>query len=81
MLFRSRLGNRVTVGGSAGISDHLTIGDDVRIAGRSGVTKDIPTGETWAGFPAQPYKKWIRGLYLHGKLETLWQAFRGERSQ
>ena len=77
----THLGNRVMVGGSAGISDHLTIGDDVRIAGRSGVTKDIPTGETWAGFPAQPYKKWIRGLYLHGKLETLWQSFRGKQSK
>ena len=74
------LGDRVTVGGSAGFADHLTIGDDARIAGRAGVTKSVPAGETWAGFPAQPYKKWVRGLYLQGKLETLWQAFRGKGS-
>ena len=75
----TRIGNRVTVGGLAGFADHLEIGDDVRIAGRAGVTKDIPAGETWAGFPAQPYKKWVRGLYLVGKLETLWQAFKKRR--
>lgn len=74
------LGNRVIVGGSAGFADHLSIGDDARIAGRAGVTKSVPGGETWAGFPAQPYKKWVRGLYLLGKLETLWQAFRGKSS-
>ena len=70
------LGARVTVGGSAGIGDHLNIGDDARVAGRAGVVKDIPSGETWAGFPARPHKAWLRGLYLQGKLETLWQAFR-----
>ena len=72
----TRIGNRVSVGGLAGFSDHLTIDDDVRVAGRAGVTKNIPSGETWAGFPAQPYKRWVRGLYLAGQLETLWQAFR-----
>ena len=70
------LGARVTVGGSAGIGDHLNIGDDARVAGRAGVIKDIPAGETWAGFPARPHRAWLRGLYLQGKLETLWQAFK-----
>lgn len=74
------LGARVTVGGSAGIGDHLTIGDDVRVAGRAGVIKDIPSGETWAGFPARPHKVWLRGLYLQGKLETLWQAFKESKA-
>ena len=70
------LGNRVTMGGSSGAGDHLHIGDDVRVAARGGVTKDVPAGETWAGFPAQPYKRWVRGLYLQRQLETLWQAFK-----
>lgn len=77
----TRFGNRVTIGGAAGIGDHLTIGDDVRIAARAGVTKDIPSGETWAGFPAQPYKRWVRGLYLQGRLETLWQFFKSRRAE
>ncbi len=73
------LGARVTVGGSAGIGDHLKIGDDARVAGRAGVIKDVPSGETWAGFPARPHRAWLRGLYLQGKLETLWQAFKASK--
>lgn len=76
------IGDRVTIGGYVAVADHLAIGDDVRIAGRSGVTKDVPAGETWAGFPAQPYRGWVRSLYLKGKLERVWQAVKrmeGER--
>ena len=66
------LGNGVVVGGNAGFADHLTIGDGAQIAGRAGVIKDVPAGETWAGFPARPYRTWVRGLYLLGRLETIW---------
>lgn len=71
------LGRGVIVGGNVSFADHLRIGDGVRIAGRAGVTKNIPPGETWAGFPAQPYRKWVRELYLTGRLERIWQALKG----
>lgn len=71
------LGRGVIVGGNVSFADHLTIGDGVRIAGCSGVTKNIPAGETWAGFPAQPYRKWVRELYLMSRLERIWQALKG----
>jgi UDP-3-O-[3-hydroxymyristoyl] glucosamine N-acyltransferase len=71
------LGNRVTIGGSVGIADHLTIGDGATLAAGSGVSKDIPAGETWAGAPAVPFRKWVRGLYLQGQLETIWQRVKG----
>lgn len=74
----TRLGDRVTLGGYVAVADHLSLGDDVRVAGRSGVTKDVPAGETWAGFPAQPYRSWVRSLYLAGRLERIWQAFRAD---
>lgn len=73
----ARLGRGVTLGGYVAVADHVTIHDGATVAGRSGVTKDVPAGETWAGFPAQPYRRWVRSLYLLGRLETLWQAFRG----
>ncbi len=73
------LGDRVTVGGAAMIRDHLNVGTGATIAGRAGVTKDVPPGETWAGFPAAPYRKWVRELYLLGRLELIWQRFKGER--
>lgn len=77
----TRIGDRVTIGGYVAVADHLAIGDDVRIAGRSGVTKDVPAGETWAGFPAQPYRGWVRSLYLKGKLERVWQAVKGMEAE
>lgn len=71
------LGDGVVVGGGAAFADHLKVGDGARIAGRAGVTKNVPAGETWAGFPAEPYRKWVRGLYLKGRLETVWQRVKG----
>jgi UDP-3-O-[3-hydroxymyristoyl] glucosamine N-acyltransferase len=65
------------VGGAAAIADHVTIGDDARLAGRAGVTKDVPAGETWGGFPAQPFRRWVRERYLIGRLETMWRHVRG----
>ena len=72
----ARIGDRVIVGGAVAISDHVTIGSGARIAGRSGVTKDVPAGETWAGFPARPYRQYARSLYLLERLEDVWRAFR-----
>jgi UDP-3-O-[3-hydroxymyristoyl] glucosamine N-acyltransferase len=71
------LGRGVIIGGGAGISDHITIGDGVTIGGRSGVGKDIPAGESWMGYPAQPFKKYARSLYLQGRLERIWQIVKG----
>ena len=73
----SRLGDGVVLGGYVAVADHVHIHDGARVAGRSGVTKDVPAGATWAGFPAQPYRRWVRNLYLQGKLERMWDLLRG----
>jgi UDP-3-O-[3-hydroxymyristoyl] glucosamine N-acyltransferase len=54
------VGRRFRMGGSAGLNDHLRIGDDVSVAAFSGVTKDLPDGITVAGFPARPIGEWRR---------------------
>ncbi|MBE0567715.1 MAG: UDP-3-O-(3-hydroxymyristoyl)glucosamine N-acyltransferase, partial [Krumholzibacteria bacterium] len=48
----SVLGDRVVAGGQVGIGDHVTIGDGVRIAGKSGIAKDVPAGQSVFGYPA-----------------------------
>jgi UDP-3-O-[3-hydroxymyristoyl] glucosamine N-acyltransferase len=68
------IGNRVIAGGSVLMADHVVVGDDATLAGGAGVSKNIPAGETWGGVPAVPFKKWVRGLYLQGQLETIWKA-------
>lgn len=70
------IGNGVIIGGNVAIADHVTIGNGVRVAGRSGVTKDIPDGETWAGFPARQYRHYVRSLYLGDRLEQMWEYVR-----
>jgi UDP-3-O-[3-hydroxymyristoyl] glucosamine N-acyltransferase len=56
------IGAGVLVGGQAGIADHRRVGDGARIAAKAGVTRDVPAGETWAGFPARPRWRWLREL-------------------
>ena len=54
------LGDHVMVGGAVSISDHVVIGDGARIAGKSGVMRDVAAGETVAGYPAVPIRQWHR---------------------
>ncbi|MDC1157944.1 UDP-3-O-(3-hydroxymyristoyl)glucosamine N-acyltransferase [Pelagibacteraceae bacterium] len=54
------IGNNVSIGGQAGISGHLNIGNNVKIAGGSGVIKDIEDNQTVMGYPAVPFKNFIK---------------------
>ena len=50
----------VTMGGRVGIGDHRRIGARAILAGGAAVLQDVPPGETWSGYPAQPIRKWLR---------------------
>ena len=50
----------VVMAGQSGAIGHLTIGKGARIAAKSGVTKDVPAGEEWIGFPAEPKRNYFR---------------------
>ena len=56
----STIGDNVSIGGQAGISGHLTIGNNVKIGGGSGVIKDIEDNEVVMGYPAVPFKEFIK---------------------
>jgi UDP-3-O-[3-hydroxymyristoyl] glucosamine N-acyltransferase len=59
------------VGGQVGIADHVTVGDDARIAAKSGVIGDVPAGAVYGGYPAVPRLRWLRGLaWLYGRNES-----------
>ena len=56
----STIGNNVSIGGQAGISGHLTIGNNVKIGGGSGVVKDIEDNQVVMGYPAVPFKEFLK---------------------
>lgn len=58
----SRVGANAQFGGRVGLSDHVTVGPGARIAAGAAVLEDVPAGETWAGYPAKPIRRWFREL-------------------
>lgn len=68
-----KAGDGVQFGGKAGLADHLNIGSGAKIAAGAGVISDVPAGETWAGYPARPIRRWLR--------ETAWVARQAKKPQ
>ncbi|MEJ2436502.1 MAG: UDP-3-O-(3-hydroxymyristoyl)glucosamine N-acyltransferase [Sulfurovaceae bacterium] len=64
----TKTGRNAVFGGQSATSGHLVIGDFVQIAGKSGVTKSLEGGKTYAGFPAIEHKEWLRN---QAKLSSL----------
>ena len=50
------------IGGQAGISGHLKIGNNVQIGGGSGVIKNIPDNSKVMGYPAKDLKNFTQIL-------------------
>lgn len=50
------VGDGAMIGGQVGVRDHLKIGRGVKVAACAAVMNDIPDGQTWGGYPAQPFK-------------------------
>lgn len=51
------VGKNVVIAGQVGLVGHITIGDGVQIGAQSGVSKSIPEGEVYFGYPARPIMK------------------------
>lgn len=64
----SKIGNFVQIGGGSNIGGHLTIGDGAKIAGMSGVARDVESMQTVGGIPAIPIKQWHRINILLSKM-------------
>jgi len=58
----TKLGNYVILAGQVGLAGHLKIGNRVSIAAQSGVMHNIPDGEKWFGYPAQPDRQTKRQI-------------------
>ena len=64
----STLGDFVSLGGSVGVSDHVTIGEGAQLAAASNAHANVPPGERWGGTPAKPAKLWFREMLALARL-------------
>jgi len=55
-----KIGKYVQIGGNCSIGGHLKVGDGAKIAGMSGVMRDVEPKAIMAGIPVLPIKKWHR---------------------
>ena len=74
----AKIGKRVMIGGQAAINGHLSIADDTKIVGQSGVVKTVKEAATLMGTPAIPlndFKKSSVGFrklpFILSKLEEI----------
>ncbi|MBC8514440.1 UDP-3-O-(3-hydroxymyristoyl)glucosamine N-acyltransferase [bacterium] len=72
----TKVGDRFVAAGQVGLADHLQIGEDVTAAAASKVLRDVPKGDTIAGFPARPYKETLRLWALLKRLPEIWKKER-----
>jgi UDP-3-O-[3-hydroxymyristoyl] glucosamine N-acyltransferase len=76
----TKLGDYVTLAGQVGLAGHLKIGNRVIVAAQSGVMHDIPDGEKWFGYPAQPDRQTKRQIIaLHQLPDLLHRVARLEK--
>ncbi|HVU07460.1 MAG TPA: UDP-3-O-(3-hydroxymyristoyl)glucosamine N-acyltransferase [Verrucomicrobiae bacterium] len=67
----TKLGKYVVLAGQVGIAGHLKIGNQATVAAQSGVMHNIPDGEKWFGYPAQPDKEIKRQMIAIRRLPEL----------
>lgn len=58
----STTGDHVVLAGQVGIPDHCQLGDEVTIGAKSGVMRDVPSGQTMLGIPATPERQQMQLL-------------------
>ena len=64
----TKIGDRVIMAGQSATVGHITIGNDVIVGARSGVSADVPDGQVVSGAPHMPHMQWLR---VTGTLQKL----------
>ncbi len=77
----TRLGHHVVLGGAASIRDNIEVGDLAQVAGRAGVMRDVPAGQTVAGTPAYEGKQFFRMIRALEQLPELLRDVRQLRKR
>jgi UDP-3-O-[3-hydroxymyristoyl] glucosamine N-acyltransferase len=58
----TKIGRQFVTGGNSVVTAHITLGDNVVLAGRSSVTNDVPDAGSYGGYPLQPLKEAMKTI-------------------
>ncbi|MGB6310213.1 MAG: UDP-3-O-(3-hydroxymyristoyl)glucosamine N-acyltransferase [Steroidobacteraceae bacterium] len=58
----TKIGRQFVTGGNSVVTAHITLGDNVVLAGRSSVTFDVPDAGSYGGYPLQPLKEAMKTI-------------------
>ena len=65
------IGRSFVTGGGSVVTAHVTLADNVSLAGRSTVTNDIPVAGSYGGYPLQPLGDAMKTLVTVGRLNEM----------
>jgi len=67
----TKIGRQFITGGNSVVTEHVTLGDNVVLSGRSSVTNDVPNAGHYAGYPLQPLKQAMKTAVNIGNLNEI----------
>ncbi|MDP9084377.1 MAG: UDP-3-O-(3-hydroxymyristoyl)glucosamine N-acyltransferase [Pseudomonadota bacterium] len=67
----TKIGRQFVTGGNSVVTAHITLADNVILAGRSSVTNDIPDAGAYGGYPLQPLKEAMKTIVNIGHLNEI----------
>lgn len=75
------IGRNFMTGGNSVVGPHLSLADNVVLAGRSTVTSDVTEGGQYGGFPLQPLRESLKTLVSLGQLNDMRRKLNGIAKQ
>jgi UDP-3-O-[3-hydroxymyristoyl] glucosamine N-acyltransferase len=67
----TKIGRQFVTGGCSVVTSHVTLADNVVLAGRSSVTNDVPNAGPYGGYPLQPLKEALKTAVSIGHLNEM----------
>ncbi len=67
----TKIGRQFVTGGGTVVTAHVTLADNVILAGRSTVTNDVREAGSYGGYPLQPLKQAMKTVVSIGQLNDL----------
>jgi UDP-3-O-[3-hydroxymyristoyl] glucosamine N-acyltransferase len=67
----AEVGDYVVIAGQSAVGGHLKVGSQSTLGARCGVSKDLPPGGTYLGYPAVPFKKESKRIAAMSRLPQL----------